>query len=57
MDMVRSMMCFTDLSVSFWGYVLETATYIWNKMTSKSITSTPYEIWKGRKSNLKHLKF
>ena len=25
-------------------------------MPSKSVASTPYEIWKGRKPNLKHLK-
>ena len=56
MDMVRSMMCFTDLLISFWRYILETATYILNRVPSKSIASTPYDIWKGRKSNLKHLK-
>ena len=56
MDMVWSMMCFTDLSISFWGYVLETAIYTLNMMPLKSVVSTPYEIWKERKSNLKHLK-
>ena len=27
LDMVRSMMSITDLSLSFWGYALETATF------------------------------
>ena len=57
MDIVRSMMCFTDLPISFWRYAaLETTIYILNMVPSKSIASTPYEIWKGRKPNLKHLK-
>ena len=56
MKMVRSMMCHVDLPISFWGYALETAIYILNRVPSKSISSTPYEIWKGRKPNLIHLK-
>ena len=56
MDMVQSMICFTDLSISFWRYILETAAYILNRVPSKSVASTPYEIWKERKLNLKHLK-
>ena len=54
--MVQSMMCFMDLLISFWGYVLEAVAYILNKVPSKSVSSTPYEIWKGKRSNLKHLK-
>ena len=56
MDMVRSMMCFTDVSISFWRYALETGAYILNRVPSKSVASIPYKIWKGRKPNLKHLK-
>ena len=56
LDIVRSIMYFTNLSISFWRYVLEAAAYILNKVPSKSISSTPYEIWKEKKSNLKHLK-
>ena len=37
-------------------YPLDTSVYILNRVPSKSIASTPYEIWKERKSNLKHLK-
>ena len=44
LDMVRSMMCFTDLSISFWRHALETAVYILNRIPSKSVPSTPYEI-------------
>ena len=37
LDMVRSMMSLTDLSLSFWGYALETATFTLNWAPSKSV--------------------
>ena len=52
LDMVRSMMCFTDLPISFWGLALETAVYILYRVPSMSVSSTPYEIWRGKKPNL-----
>ena len=54
--MVWSMICFMDLLISFWGYAIEAAVYILNKLPSKSVSSTPYEIWKGKRSSLKYLK-
>ena len=56
LDMVRSMMGFTDLPVNLWGYALEAAAYLLNKIPTKTVSTTPYEIWKGRKPNLKHIK-
>ena len=44
LDLVLSMMYFMDLPISFWGYALDAAAYILNKIPSKSISSTPYEI-------------
>ena len=49
-------MCLTDLPISFYGYALETAVYILNRVPSKFVPSTPYEIWRGNKPNLKYLK-
>ena len=49
LDMVRSMMGKADLPKSFWGYALETATYILNRVPSKSVEVTPYEIWTNKK--------
>ena len=49
-------MCLTDLPIFFWGYALETAIYILNKVSSKSMPSTPYEIWREKKPNLKYHK-
>ena len=33
LDMVRSMMSLIDLPLSFWGYALETATFMFKKVT------------------------
>ncbi|KAA0062998.1 putative retrotransposon protein [Cucumis melo var. makuwa] len=49
LDMVRSMMSFAQLPYSFWGCALEIAIYILNNVPSKSVSETPYELWKGRK--------
>ena len=40
LDMVRSMMSLTDLSLSFWGYALETAAFTLNRAPSKSVETT-----------------
>ena len=56
LDMVRSMMSLTDLPLSFWGYALETATFTLNRAPSKSVETTPYELWVGKKPKLSFLK-
>ncbi|KAA0048693.1 gag/pol protein [Cucumis melo var. makuwa] len=56
LDMVRFMMSFAQLSDSFWGYALEIAIYILNNVPSKSVSETPYELWKGRKGYPKESK-
>ena len=43
--MVGSMMSLTDLPLSFWGYALETAAFMFNKAPSKSVETTLYELW------------
>ena len=45
-----------ELPLSFWGYALETASLILNNVPSKSINGIPYEVWSGKKSNLKYLR-
>ena len=49
LDMVRSMMSLTNLPLSFWGYALETAAFTLNRAPSKSVETTPYELWFGKK--------
>ena len=56
LDMVRSMMVLTDLPLSFWGYTLETVAFTLNRAPSKSVETTPYEIWNGKKPSISFLK-
>ncbi|KAL0451534.1 UNVERIFIED_CONTAM: hypothetical protein Slati_1131500 [Sesamum latifolium] len=55
-DMVRSMMNFTELPPSFWGYAIETATKLLNIAPSKMVPQTPYEIWHGKPASYKYLR-
>ena len=54
LDMVRSMISYSSLPISFWGYSLQTAVYILNVIQSKSIQKTPLELWNGHKPSLRH---
>ena len=56
MDMVRSMISITKLPQSLWGEALQTAMYILNRVPSKSVPKTPFELWTNRKPSLNHLK-
>jgi hypothetical protein len=56
LDSVRSMMSLSDLSISFWGYALETIVFILNRAPSKSVETTPYELWNGKKPTLLFLR-
>ena len=54
--MVWYMMSFVTLPISFWGYALKTACYVLNRIPSKFVNETPYEILIGHKPVLSHLK-
>ena len=56
LHMVRSMMAQTILPISYWGDALITAMYRRNRVPSKSVPCTPYELWRGRKTELVHLR-
>ena len=56
LGMVRSMMSYASLPVSFWGYALETAQYLLNLVPSKAISTTPKELWTGRNPILGHVR-
>jgi transposase InsO family protein len=56
LDMVRSMMSNTTLPKIFWGHALETAALTINKIPSKSVEKTPYELWFGKVPNMSYLK-
>ena len=54
-DMVRSMISHSSLPNSLWGEALKTAVYILNSVPSKAVNKTPYELWTGKKPNIRHL--
>ncbi|KAL0427525.1 UNVERIFIED_CONTAM: hypothetical protein Slati_2927300 [Sesamum latifolium] len=56
LDMIRSMMSFTELPPNFWGYALETAAKLLNIAPSKSVPQTPYEIWHGKPASYTYLR-
>ena len=56
LDMVRSMMSRTDLPIFLWGYALEIVAFLLNRIPSKAIEKTPYELWTGKRFGLFFLK-
>ena len=56
LDMVRSVMGKLDLPKSLWGYALEIVVYILNRVPTKSVQGTLYEIWTNKKPFLSHMK-
>jgi hypothetical protein len=55
MDMVRSMLSYSTLQISLWMKALRTAVHILNRVSSKSVPKTSYELWTGRKPTLNYL--
>ena len=53
--MVRSMMSYSTLPISFWGYALNTAMHLLNLVPLKSVPKTPMELWSGHKPSMKYL--
>jgi len=43
-DMVRSMISHSTFPESLWGEGLKTKVYIFNKVPSKAVNKTPYEL-------------
>ncbi|KAM0968159.1 hypothetical protein TB1_015836 [Malus domestica] len=54
-EMVRSMMSRAKLPQYLWGEALQMANYILNRVPTKAVSKTPYEVWIGRKPSLNHL--
>ena len=54
--MVRLMLSYSSLPISFWGFSLEIATYLLNLIPSKSVSKTPTELRNGRKPSLNHIR-
>ena len=50
------MMSRTDRPISLWGYALETAAFLLNRIPLKAVEKTPYELWTGKRPGLSFLK-
>jgi hypothetical protein len=55
-DMVKSKISYSELPISLWMEALKTAIHILNRVPSKSVPKTPYELWIGREPSLNHLR-
>jgi len=53
-DMIRRMICHSNLLESLWGETLKTVAYILNRVSTMATAKTLYELWVGRKPSLKH---
>ncbi|RVW79277.1 Retrovirus-related Pol polyprotein from transposon TNT 1-94 [Vitis vinifera] len=54
-DMVRSMINHSTLLESLWGEAIKIAIYILNRVPSKAVAKTPYELWTSKKPSIRHL--
>ena len=54
LDMVRSMISYSDLPKFLWGYALEIEAYILNSVPTKYVSNTLIELWAGHKPSLQH---
>ena len=53
--MVKSMMSYSSVPISLWGEALKIVMYILNRVPSKAVPKTPFELWIGRKPSLRHI--
>ena len=56
MDMVRSMLSNSNIPKFLWTDILKTSMYILNRVPTKAILKTPFELWKNWKSILRHMR-
>ena len=48
-------MSYSYVPISLWGEALKTTMYFLNKVPSKAVPKTPFELWTGRKPSLRHI--
>ena len=56
LDMVQSMLSSSKLPKSLWTEALKTAVYILNRVPTKAVSKTPFELFKGWKPSLQHMR-
>ena len=55
-DMIRSMKSNTKLPQYLWSEALRTTVYILNRVPTKVVPKTPFELFKGWKPSLRHIR-
>jgi len=55
MDIIRSRLVNSTLLVSLWMYALKTTMYLLNRVPSKLVPKTPFELWTNRTPSIRHL--
>ena len=55
-DIVNVMILSAKLPFNLWGEALLTTCHVHNRVPSKKIKVSPYELWNGRKPNLDYIK-
>ena len=56
-EMINAMILNAKLSFNLWAEALLTACHAHNRIPSRKIKISPYEMWKGRKPNLGYLRY
>ena len=54
-DIVRSVLINSTLLVSLWMYALKTIMYLLNRVPSKAVPKTHFELWMNRTPSIRHL--
>lgn len=54
-EMTRCMLADANLNKKYWGEAVLTANCLQNRLPSRSIAKTPYELWYSQKPDVKHL--
>jgi hypothetical protein len=55
MDMVRSILSNSELPLFLWSEALKTDVCVLNRVPSKAVPKTPFELWKGWKPSLNYI--
>ena len=57
LDMVLIMLSSSKQPKFLWNEALKTAAYILNRVPTKAVSKTPFELFKGWKPSLRHMRF
>ena len=56
MEAARCQMYAKNVDIELWGEAVASATYVLNRASSTTCSTTPYELWHGKKPDISHLR-